>query len=415
MTAIGVFTATSWVPAGTRIFPSVPSSTASTSIVALSVSISAITSPDFTWSPSFFSHLARLPFSMVGDSAGINTSVGTGLLRSTRHVGPKLRCIGLRRVGREIGGFVDDGTNLGVDFFDFFFGRSLLAHAPRPYLLNRIMLGADLFNFLARTIFLRIRHGVAAIAVGLHLKDIGSLAAAGIRDRLFAGELHRPHIHAVHLLARNAEGYAAFGEIGLGRRALDCRAHGVLIVLDHVDHRQLPQLRHVEALVHLSLVRRAIAEVGLAHAAVLAVAVRECDAGAERHLGSDDAVSTEEVLLDGEHMHRTALAFGVARTATGKLGHDALRIHAAGEHMAVVAVGGDHLIAVLGGELHADDDGFLTDVEVAEPADEAHAVHLAGLFLEAADEQHLAIGTDFLLRRERLGQRARSACLVGRT
>jgi len=40
-------------------------------LVALSVSISAITSPDFTWSPSFFSHLERLPFSMVGDSAGI--------------------------------------------------------------------------------------------------------------------------------------------------------------------------------------------------------------------------------------------------------------------------------------------------------------------------------------------------------
>ena len=44
--AIGVLTATSLVPSGTRILPSVPSSTASTSIVALSVSISAMTSPD---------------------------------------------------------------------------------------------------------------------------------------------------------------------------------------------------------------------------------------------------------------------------------------------------------------------------------------------------------------------------------
>mgnify|MGYP003694193903 CR=1 FL=1 len=40
--AIGVLTATSLVPSGTRILPSVPSSTASTSMVALSVSISAI-------------------------------------------------------------------------------------------------------------------------------------------------------------------------------------------------------------------------------------------------------------------------------------------------------------------------------------------------------------------------------------
>src|SRR5262245_59044160 len=74
--AIGVLTATSLVPSGTRIFPSVPSSTASTSMVALSVSISAITSPDLTASPSFLSHLARLPLSIVGDRAGIKISVG---------------------------------------------------------------------------------------------------------------------------------------------------------------------------------------------------------------------------------------------------------------------------------------------------------------------------------------------------
>ena len=48
--------------------------------------------------------------------------------------------------------------------------------------------------------------------------------------------------------------------------------------------------------------------------------------------------------------------------------------------------------------LHADDDRFLADVEVAEAADEAHAVELAGLLLEAADQQHLAIGVQLLAR-----------------
>ena len=46
--AIGSFTFTPAVPSATRILPSTPSSTASTSIVALSVSISAITSPALT-------------------------------------------------------------------------------------------------------------------------------------------------------------------------------------------------------------------------------------------------------------------------------------------------------------------------------------------------------------------------------
>ena len=72
-------------------------------------------------------------------------------------------------------------------------------------------------------------------------------------------------------------------------------------------------------------------------------------------------------------------------------------IHAAGQHVAVVAIAGDHLVAFLGGHLHADDDGFLPDIEVAEAADQAHAVHLAGLLLEAADQQHLAIGVEILV------------------
>jgi hypothetical protein len=45
-------------------------------MVALSVSISAMTSPVLTASPSFLSHLARLPFSMVGDKAGMRMLIG---------------------------------------------------------------------------------------------------------------------------------------------------------------------------------------------------------------------------------------------------------------------------------------------------------------------------------------------------
>ena len=60
-----------------------PSSTASTSIVALSVSISARMSPDLTLSPSFLSHLMSLPFSIVGDSAGIRILVGISALPQT--------------------------------------------------------------------------------------------------------------------------------------------------------------------------------------------------------------------------------------------------------------------------------------------------------------------------------------------
>ena len=64
------------VPSSTWIEASVPSSTASNSIVALSVSISAMMSPASTLSPGLTSHLASVPSSMVGDRAGILIGVG---------------------------------------------------------------------------------------------------------------------------------------------------------------------------------------------------------------------------------------------------------------------------------------------------------------------------------------------------
>ena len=47
--------------------------------------------------------------------------------------------------------------------------------------------------------------------------------------------------------------------------------------------------------------------------------------------------------------------------------------------------------------LHADDDGLLADIEMAEAADQPHAVELSGLLLEAADQQHVAIGLQQML------------------
>ena len=55
------------------------------------------------------------------------------------------------------------------------------------------------------------------------------------------------------------------------------------------------------------------------------------------------AMSAEESFLDGEHVHRAALALGIAVAAAGQFRHHALRIHAAGQHMAVIAVAGDDL------------------------------------------------------------------------
>jgi hypothetical protein len=85
------------------------------------------------------------------------------------------------------------------------------------------------------------------------------------------------------------------------------------------------------------------------------------------------------------------LPFDEAAGPAGQLGHDLAGIHAGGQHVAVVTVAGDDLVAPLRDRLHADRDGFLTDVQVAEAADQAHAVKLARALLEAADQQHVLI------------------------
>ncbi len=59
--------------------------------------------------------------------------------------------------------------------------------------------------------------------------------------------------------------------------------------------------------------------------------------------------------------------------------------------MAMIAIGGDDLVAFLDRHLHADDHRLLADIEMAEAGDQSFAVHLARAFLEAADQKHLFI------------------------
>ena len=65
-------------PSGTTIWLRMPSSKASISIVALSVSTSAITSPTEILSPTFLCHFTSVPSSMVSLSFGIFSSVISG-------------------------------------------------------------------------------------------------------------------------------------------------------------------------------------------------------------------------------------------------------------------------------------------------------------------------------------------------
>src|SRR5262245_1789068 len=239
-----------------------------------------------------------------------------------------------------------------------------------------------------------------AISVCQHFQNIGTFARAAPRGSLFTGGHDGAHIHAVDLVTGDVERQSAARQVDLGRRPRDRRAHRVPIILDYVDYGELPKLRHVEAFVDLALIGGTIAEIGDADIAVAAIAVRESETRAQRHLRANNPMPAVETLLHAEHVHGAAFAFGIAVRAPGEFGHDPLGVHAGCDHVTMVAIAGNDLVAGLEHHLHADDDGFLADIEVAEPPDKAHAVHLPCLLFEAADGQHSAVGGELLLLAE---------------
>src|SRR4051794_22726934 len=235
--AIGVLTATPSVPSAIRILPSLPSSTASTSMVALSVSISARISPDLTSSPSCLTHLASLPSVMVGDNAGIRISIGIpvppapipsrGLLRAAegeaglyrlalpdglklmlrsgfdQDVGPKLCGIGFRALRREFRGFGHDVLDVPVDRLQRILVSRAVFQDQLLEVVDRVHLRPHFGDFFLGAVLGRVGHGMAAVAVGLHLKNAGAAPFAGMGDRLFRGFLDGQHVHAVDHMSGN--------------------------------------------------------------------------------------------------------------------------------------------------------------------------------------------------------------------
>src|SRR5579859_6138232 len=86
-----------------------------------------------------------------------------------------------------------------------------------------------------------------------------SVARPGALDRLVRRLVHAAYVLPVAFPARDAKGLRALRDIA-GRRLQVVRVLVVEVVLAHIDHRQLPQRRHVHALVHQALPERALAE-----------------------------------------------------------------------------------------------------------------------------------------------------------
>ncbi len=168
-------------------------------------------------------------------------------------------------------------------------------------------------------------------------------------------------------------------------------AHRILVVLDAINHRKLPKGCHVECFIDLALVDGTVTQIGHANLVFATVFVAKGNTGSERNLRTHDTMTTIEILFLGEHVHRAAFTAGIPAFAARQFGHHTGGIHAGCKHMSVIAITGDNTIFVRCGGLHADNNGFLPDIKVAETANETHAIQLTGFFFKATDQKHFTV------------------------
>src|ERR1700684_1228922 len=116
-------------------------------------------------------------------------------------------------------------------------------------------------------------------------------------------------VHSVAAHPGHAERLPLALEVGDGRVAAQGGAHAELVVDHHEDHRQAPQGGEVECLAEGALVGGPIAEGAQRYLLTAALVTRECDAGGDREVASDDSIATHEAPGGVEHVHRSTMPF----------------------------------------------------------------------------------------------------------
>ena len=229
---------------------------------------------------------------------------------------------------------------------------------------------------------------MAAEAVGERLDQGRTALLAGDPQVLGDRLAHRQHVHAVGAHAGDAEALGLLREVGDRRVALDRGAHPVEVVLEDEDDRQAPERRQVHRLAEVAGVRGAVAEHADGDRVLAEVVGGEAEAGGERQVAADDPVAAHEPPLPVEDVHRAAAPARGPVDAPEELRHHVLGVGAAGDRVAVGAVGADQVVVRLHHRGRADDRRLLADRQVEEATGLRPLVLAPGLLLEAADQRH---------------------------
>src|SRR5262249_18069846 len=117
-------------------------------------------------------------------------------------------------------------------------------------------------------------------------------------------------IFAFEYVPSHIVAFRSFGQgvTECGGSFLAC-AHRIAIVLDHIDNRKFEQSCEIKRFMERTLIDGPISEIAEAAAANSLILESKSDAGAERSLTTDNAMSAPEVLVRRKAVHRAPLSF----------------------------------------------------------------------------------------------------------
>ena len=217
---------------------------------------------------------------------------------------------------------------------------------------------------------------------------VGCRSSRACADPLRDALADREHVHPVDPLAGHAVALRLLRQVGLRRVALDRGAHPVEVVLDQEEDRQPPERRQVHRLAEVAGVGGAVAEHADRDRVLALVLGGEGEPRGDRQVAADDPVAAHEAVLAVEDVHRAAAAAACPVDPAEQLRHHPLRVGAAGDRVAVRAVGADQVVLVAHHRGGADDRRLLADRQVQEAAGFGPLVLPPRLLLEAPDQRH---------------------------
>src|ERR1700719_789830 len=113
-------------------------------------------------------------------------------------------------------------------------------------------------------------------------------------------------------------------------------------------------------------------------------------------MGADDRMPSVHMIFLVEEMHRAAKSLRAATGFPEEFRHAGVRAGSARESMTVVPIRGDNVIVIPDRGNGANDNRFLSNVQVAEAADLLRLILLARAFLETPNQQHQREHLDFV-------------------